>query len=271
MRASLLLLLLAAPLTAQTGPASRPRPGEVFPPLLADPRQALTSASYYRHRGRNAFDLGLGRAWGVKRWRSGEDQSLLWEADVEGMSYSRFRVESGRGDFETVDFLGALPLTVRRGDVAFKGSVFVENSHLGDDHIRRYGTAGYRYSTIGLRLLGSLDPHPLLRVYGGVSRYLRSVPDPARWTLQAGVELTSGDLRLNARVPVRAYAATDFQPRERVGWNPDWRTVAGLKLGAPDHGRMVRVQVGHHRGHSPYHQFYRERDQYTDLSIVLEH
>ena len=269
MRASLLLLLLAAPLAAQNGPASRPKPGEVFPPLLADPRQIQFSGSFYRHRGRNAFDLGMGRAWGVKRWRSGEDQSLLWEADVEGMSYSRFRVESGRGDFETVDFVGAIPLTVRRGDVAFKGSAFVENSHLGDDHIRRYGAVGFRYSTVGLRALASLDAHRAVRVYGGLTRYIHSVPAPERWALQLGAEATSDDLGLS-RVPVRAYAATDFQPRERAGWNPDWRTVAGLKLGAPENGRVVRVQAGYHTGHSPFNQFYRERDHYADLSIVLE-
>ncbi|MDX6770710.1 MAG: DUF1207 domain-containing protein [Elusimicrobiota bacterium] len=267
MRVSLLLLLLAAP--ALAGPESRPKPGEVFPPLLADPRQVQMSGSFYRHRGRNAFDLGLGRAWGLKRWRSGEDRSLLWEADLEGMSYSRFRVESGRGDFETVDFVGALPVTVRRGDASFKGSVFVENSHLGDDHIRRYGSAGFRYSTVGLRLLGALEPHRALRAYGGVTRYLHSAPAPERWALQLGLEATGEDLRLS-RVPVRPYAATDFQPRERAGWNPDWRTVAGLKLGDPLEGRVVRVQAGYHTGRSPFHQFYRERDHYADLSVVLE-
>lgn len=272
MRASLLLILLAAPLAAQPAPrlASQPKPGEIFPPLLADPRAVQMSGSYYRHRGRNAFDLGLGRAWGMKRWRTGEDQSLLWEADVEGMSYSRFRVESGRGEFETVDFLGALPLTVRRGDVAFKGSAFVENSHLGDDYIRRTGAAGFRYSTVGLRLLASVEPHRVLRFYGGLSRYLHSVPAPERWSLQAGAELVSEDLRLTSRAPVRVFAATDFQPRERAGWNPDWRTVAGVKFGAPENGRVVRVQFGHHMGRSTFHQFYRERDHFTDVSVVLE-
>lgn len=270
MRVSLLLLLLAAPPAAHSGPASRPKPGEVFPPLLADPRQVQVSGSYYRHRGRNAFDLGLGRAWGVKRWRTGEDQSLLWEADVEGMSYSRFRVESGRGDFETVDFIGALPVTVRRGDVAFKGSAFLENSHLGDDHIRRFGTAGFRYSTVGLRLLGSVEPHRAVRVYGGVSRYLHSVPAPERWALQAGAEYVGEDLKLTPSVPVRPYVATDLQPRERAGWNVDWRTVAGVKLGEPAQGRVLRVQAGYYAGRSPFHQFYRERDHYADLSVVLE-
>lgn len=269
MRVSLLLLLLAASPAAGAGIDSRPKPGEVFPPLLADPRQVQTSGSFYRHRGRNAFDLGLGRAWGVKRWRSGEDRSLLWEADVEAMSYSRFRVESGRGDFETVDFVGALPLTVRRGDVSFKGSLYVENSHLGDDHIRRYGTAGFRYSTVGLRALAAVEPHRALRFYGGLSRHLHSVPAPEHWSLQLGAEATGDDLGWS-RVPVRPYAATDLQPRERAGWNVDWRTVAGLKLGDPLAGRVLRVQAGYHVGRSTFHQFYRERDHHADLSVVLE-
>lgn len=265
-----LLLLAAVPLAAQAPRlASQPKYGEVFPPLLADPRAVTVSGSYYRHRGRNAFDLGLGKGWGLKRWRSGEDQSLLWEADLEGLSYSRFRVESGRGEFETVDFQGALPVSLRRGDVAFQGSVFVENSHLGDDYIRRVGTAGSRYSGVGLRLLGSLEPRSWLRVYGGLARLLHSVPAPEKWSLQMGAELTGEDLKL-WRVPTRPYAALDLQSRERTGWNIDAGLVTGAKFGAPENGRVVRAQAGLYQGRSAFRQFYRERDHYAALSVILE-
>jgi hypothetical protein len=269
---SLAPLLLAAPLAAQPQPRLKllPAANEVFPRLLADPRQVQLSASYYRHRGRDVSDIGLGHAWGLGRWRSGEDQSLLWELDVEGMAYSRFHVRGGVNEFETVDFLAALPLTLRRGDVSFKGSLFHESSHLGDDFIRRTGGTGFRYSTEGLRLLAALEPHRWARVYGGGSYLLHRVPLTERGSLQAGAELMSDDLKWTRRMPIRAYAAQDLQWRERVGWNPDARSVAGLKFGLKDSTRALRAQVGYFEGHSPFSQFFREREHYADFQLVLE-
>lgn len=269
---SSLLILLAAPLAAQPQPRLKlfPPANEVFPRLLADPRQVQLSASYYRLRGRDVSDAGLGHAWGLGRWRGGEDQSLLWQLDVEGMAYSRFHVKGGVNEFETVDFLVALPLTLRRGDVSFKGSLFHESSHLGDDHIRRTGNTGFRYSTEGTRLLAALEPHRMARVYGGGTYLLHAVPVQDKATVQAGVELMSDDLRWTKRMPIRVYVGQDVQWRQRVGWNPDSRTVGGLKFGIKDGSRALRAQAGYFTGHSPFSQFFRERERYCDFQLVLE-
>jgi hypothetical protein len=267
-----LLVLLAAPAGAQKQPRLKlfPAANEVFPRLLADPRQVQLSASYYRLRGRDISDVGLGHSWGLGRWRGGPQQSMLWELDVEGMAYSRFHVKGGVNEFETVDFVANLPLTMRRGDVSFKGTLFHESSHLGDDYIRRTGRTGFRYSTEGVRLLAALEPHRMVRAYAGGSYLLHAVPVMEKGTLQAGAELMSDDLGWTKRLPIRAFAGQDVQWRERVGWNPDSRTVAGLKFGIKDGTRALRVQAGHFRGHSPFSQFFREREQYTDFSLVLE-
>lgn len=269
---SSLLVLLAAPLAAQPQPRLKlfPPANEVFPRLLADPRQVQLSASYYRLRGKDVSDAGLGHAWGLARWRGGEDQSLLWQLDVEGMAYSRFHVKGGVNEFETVDFLIALPLTLRRGDVSFKGSLFHESSHLGDDHIRRTGNTGFRYSTEGARLLVALEPHRMARVYGGGTYLLHAVPVQDKATVQAGVELMSDDLRWTKRMPIRVYVGQDVQWRQRVGWNPDSRTVGGLKFAVKDGARALRAQVGYFTGHSPFSQFFRDRERYCDFQLVLE-
>lgn len=269
---SLAPLLLAAPLAAQPQPRLKlfPAANEVFPRLLADPRQVQLSASYYRHGGRDVSDIGLGHSWGLGRWRGGPQQSMLWELDVEGMAYSRFHVKGGVNEFETVDFIANLPLTMRRGDVSFKGTLFHESSHLGDDHIRRTGRTGFRYSTEGLRLLAALEPHRMVRAYGGGSYLFHAVPVMKKGTVQAGAELMSDDLGWTKRLPIRAFVGQDVQWRQRVGWNPDSRTVAGLKFAVKDGTRALRVQLGHFTGHSPFSQFFREREQYTDFSLVLE-
>lgn len=266
-------LLLAAVLAAPAAAAVDlfPRPNEVFPVLVADPRHIQLSASYYRLDGRDVSDVALGHAWGLTRGRLGLDQSWLWETDIEGMAYSRFRLGGGVNEFETIDFFADLPVTVRRGDVSFKATLFHESSHLGDDYIRRTGDPGFRYSTEGLRAQAAIEPLGVLRVYGGPEYLLHTVPSPDRWSLQAGFELTSEDLRLSKEVPTRLYLAEDLQWHERVRWNMDSHLVGGVKIGFRESpSRAMRVQAGWFDGHSPYGQYYARRAHYLDLSVSLE-
>lgn len=267
------LLLLAAALAAPAAATVDlfPRPNEIFPLLIADPRHIQLSASYYRLEGRNTSDIALGHAWGLTRWRSGMSQDWLWESDLEGMAYSRFRIAGGVNDFETVDFLAGLPVTVRRGDVSFKGTLFHESAHLGDDYVRRTGDAGYRYSTEGLRAQAALEPCPRSRVYAGAEYLLHSVPAPERWSAQAGLEATSRDLGWSRNVPMNLFLAEDLQWHERVRWNPDSHVVAGVKIRFRESPtRAMRVQAGYFTGHSPYGEFFARRAHYADLSVAFE-
>ncbi len=270
-------LLAAVWLAARPAPARGadldlfPRPNEIFPRLIADPRQIQLSASYYRLDGQNTSDIALGHSWGMTRWRSGSMLEWLWETDVEGMAYSRFRLGGGINEFETVDFFADLPLTVRRGGIAFKGALFHESSHLGDDYIRRTGQTGYRYSTEGLSGLASLDAGPWVRLYGGGEWLLHRIPATKRWTLETGFELTSPDLGWSKQAPIRLFLGEDLQSHQRVQWNLDSHTVAGVRFGfRRNPTRSLRVQAGYFTGHSPYGQFFAQKTHYADLSVVFE-
>lgn len=270
-RSSLAALLLLAALPAAAGVDLFPRPNEIFPVLVADPRHIQLSASYYRLDGRDESDVALGHAWGLTRGRLGLMQDWLWEADLEGMAYSRFHLGGGINEFETVDFFAGLPLTIRRGDVSFKGTLFHESSHLGDDYIRRTGSTGYRYSVEGLRAQAAVDPFPFLRAYGGAEYLLHTVPSPDRWSTQAGAELTSDDLHLSKRVPTRLFLAEDLQWHQRVRWNMDSHLVGGVKIGFRESpSRAMRVQAGWFDGHSSFGQFYATREQRVDLTVSFE-
>ncbi len=271
--AALLLLLsaaLAAPAAADDWVQAFPNGGEVFTPLLADPREIQLSASYYRREGENDADVALGHSWGLVRWRTGILSDWLWQLDVEGMAYSRFQVGGGINEFETVDFFANLPVEIRKGPFSFKAELFHESSHLGDDYIRDTGDLGFRYSAEGARGLASVDLRRFLRVYAGPSWLIHSVPAPQRWTLQSGFELTSDDLHWSSRAPMRLFVAEDLQSRENVQWNPDSGTVAGLKIGFRETPRSVRVQFGYFTGHSPYGQFYAQKEHYADFGLAFD-
>lgn len=276
------LLLLTAP--AWAAPAATPpsppqlaraggfpRGNEVFPRLLADPRSTQIQASYYRMSGDDLADVALGHSWGLARWRTGELLQWLWQADIEGLAFSRFKLSGGVNEFQTIDFFANVPLTARRGDVSFKGMLFHESSHLGDDYIRRTNDRGYRYSIDGLRAVAALEPFPILRLYGGGQYLLSTVPSPYKRSAQAGLELQSPELRWSKLVPARLYVAHDLQWHERVRWNMDYRVVGGVKVGFADSAhRAMRLQLGYFDGHSPYGQFFSRREKYTDFSLVFE-
>src|SRR5258707_4418123 len=101
-----------------------PKAGEVFPTLMADPREILLYASYYRHDGQNDADVALGHSWGMTRWRSGILQEWLWELDLEAMAYSRFKIGGGVNKVENLDFFSHPPTTLRPGDPSFQRVIF---------------------------------------------------------------------------------------------------------------------------------------------------
>jgi uncharacterized protein DUF1207 len=274
LRNSVLATLLFAALSAPAGAASLdlfPRPNELFPLLIADPRHTQLSASYYRLGGQNTSDIALGGSWGLTRWRTGLLHDWLWEWDIEGMAYSRFQIGGGVNKFETVDFFANIPVTVRRGDVSFKGTLFHESSHLGDDYIRDTGNEGFRYSNEGVRLQAALEPGRYVRLYDGVTYLLHDIPVNGPWAGQVGFEFFSDDMGWSRRFRTRLFFAQDFQSHQYVQWNVNSHTVAGLKLDLRGPlARAMRIQLGYFDGHSPFGQFYTQREHYTDFSLAFE-
>lgn len=268
MRASLLLLIIALPAAAGKVEAF-PKPYEVFPRLLADPRQADFSAFYHGVNGRSVADLNVGHAWGLARWRSGDDLSILWQSGLEFGVASRLAFAGG-GELDATDLTLAIPLEARRGGVSAKLSPFARSVHLGDDHVRRTGRAGFRPASHGLRAQAALEPTDATRFYGGVE-YL-DLPlsgGPGRWGLQSGGEWTGRELTAVSLLPTRPFAAADLWWRERVKWNADLRLTAGLK-GTLKDGRVLRLQAGWFHGHSPFGQLYADPEHYWELGVALE-
>lgn len=277
--ASLLLAARAAgaatqPVEAVTGEAPAnavvfAQSHDVFSPLLADPREIQLSAQYYRQYGNNVGDVALGHSWGMSRWYT-RDRKWTFQWDIEGMAYSRFLVSGSVNKFETVDFFARVPLEVRHDWASGKFMLFHESSHLGDDYIRDTGNKGFRYSVDGLRGQLSADLTDWARLYGGGIYLLHSVPSPARGSLQSGFELMSHDMRYLSHYTFKYYAAQDFQWWENVGWNPNSNSAIGVRLGQPEGHKAMRLELGYFAGHSPYGQFFLNREHYADIKIAFD-
>lgn len=243
-----------------------PNSEQVFRQLAADPRHIALGASYYRQAGRDTSDAAIGHSWGLAHW---ESHGGFWQyqTNVEAMAYSRFIVGGSVNQFETVDFFANLPLAVRHGIYAARFMPFHESSHLGDDFIRRTGQTGFRYSIDGMQLHLSAEPFEWLRAYAGVKYLLHTVPSPARKTAQYGFELTSPALARNSRFPTRLFLAQDVQHPEYNSYNINSNTEAGLIIGFRGVHRVMRVYGGYYTGHSPYGQFFQQKEHYLDIGL----
>jgi len=262
--------VLSVPVQAAQGYSVFPRPYELFSRLLADPRQIQIAAYYYRQDGDDTADVALGHSWGLTRWQTGDQSPWNWQWSVEGMAYSRFRLNGGVNEFQTIDFFANLPLELRREKVSGKFMLFHESSHLGDDYIRHTGDQGFRYSLDGLKALASYEPAAALRIYAGGFYLLHTVPSPHRPGLQAGLELKSPDRKLFSKAPYCLYLGQDIQSRASVSWNTSYRTVFGVRLGLQEQRRFMRVHLGHYAGRSPFGQFFRRQENHWDLGVSFD-
>jgi hypothetical protein len=265
-------LLAALSLSTYASQDLTPRPNDIFPVLVADPRHIGLSASYTHLNSDHLHDFSLGQSLGIKRWRTGMNQDWLWETDIEAMAQPRVRSGGVKGELQAVDLILNLPVTARRGDVSFKGLLFHESSHLGDDYIRRTGHTGSRFSAQGLRVQAGLEPFPWMRVYGGGAYRVFIAPSIPRASLQAGIELSTPDLHWSRSKMTSLFIAEDLQSQERTGWNLDLNLLAGIKIsGLRPTSSDTRLAAGWYYGHSPFGQFYRQRENRLTLTMSLNH
>jgi hypothetical protein len=266
MAAAAALLALAVDAAANSPNKLFPESDQVFHQLEADPRRIQLAASYYRLDGKDKSDIALGHSWGMLRWFTNNDY-WTWQWNVEGMALSRFTIGGNLNSFETVDFVGNLPIAIRHRGFSARAMIFHESSHLGDDYIRTTGDQGFRYSQEGLRGTLSIEPLYWTRIYAGGTYLLHSLPDPAREAAQFGLELTSKPVTRSAKYPLRFFAAQDFQWKGATGWEADSRSIAGVIMGFDGVPRSMRFYVGHFEGHSPFGQLYKRRERYNDVGI----
>ena len=249
-----------------------PETDQLFHRLLADPRQPQTTLRYYRLGGQNLADVGLGNTWGMARWRlpgrGGED--WIFQLNIAGMGFSRFRLSGFVNEFQTIDFFADVPLEFRHGRFSGQVMLFHESSHLGDDYIRRTRSTGFRYSVEGVRSVFSYDPHPQFRVYGGGTGLMHAVPDDQDGALQYGFELRTKDLGWKKDNECWVYLAQDFKNHSRGGWNLNSKTDLGVRLGAKRGVRAMRAHVGYFGGRSEYGQFHKNREHYWDLGVSFD-
>lgn len=240
--------------------------GDVFCPLIADPKSTHSFVSYQRGRLANlAHDIGaVGIADQFGFFRSGSssaDNGL--QLGLSGAVFAQLDVGSPSYDLLNSDFIIGLPLTFRIGGFSGRARVYHQSSHLGDELLLRPDhPERENLSFQSAELLLSLDVGPL-RVYGGGENFFQRDPSNLPDKLvHGGLELRPrASVRFGNVGAVRFVAATDLKSVNDTTWRTGVNVRAGFEVSRPHEGPVTGRRWGlfaeHYEGPSPYGQFSR--------------
>lgn len=270
------------PPSGERGYVPLPR-GDVFCPLVADPKAARSFASVLEERSDTGAitiaspiaSVGIGDMFGLGRWngaRPGDGLQLSLSAGV----FAQFDLGSPSYDMLNADYVIGFPVTLRSGAISARLRVYHQSSHLGDEYLLREPADRRDRENISFEaaeVILSVDAGPL-RVYGGGERLFHREPDD----LEAMVVHGGAELRPQIRVlPLgglggfRFVAAADLKSAQEHEWKPAVSARAGLEYdragGANPPARRYGIFAEYYSGPSPYGQFFRERVTYVGAGL----
>jgi hypothetical protein len=270
------------PAGEQTGYVPLPR-GDVFCPLIADPKATRSFASLLRHEsGPGLADpeldiasVGIGDAFGLGRWNGGRPGDGVQFSLTAGV-FAQFDLSTDSYDMLNADYVVGLPLTMRRGWFSTRLRLYHQSSHLGDEYLLREPPDRQDRENLtfeALEWILSADGGPL-RLYGGGEMLFRREPeDLERYVAHGGVEFRplSRILPLGSLGGFRFVAAGDVKSSEEQDWDPAISARVGLEYdragGGDATARRYGIFAEFYTGPSPYGQFFREKVRLMGLGI----
>lgn len=252
--------------------------GDVFCPLLADPKAGSSHLSYVRGRSSSPFgtdlaSLAVADRFGLLRWGGPHPGEGLQISLAGGIS-AQFDMNTPAYDLINADYTIGLPITYRRGPGSWRVRLYHQSSHLGDEFPLRSRVARERFRFQSGEAIFSSDAGPL-RVYAGGEIMFASTPRSVDTkVLHAGIELRQRDsaLHLGSLAGARLVAAVDAKATEDLDWHVATSARAGLEIsrGDPDArhaGRRWSILGQYYDGPSPYGQFFRDNVTYYGVGI----
>jgi hypothetical protein len=254
-----------------TGDAEAFPTGDLFRPLLADPKQPQFFVGFNSFRSLGMrytrASVGFGETFGLYRF-FGSSEGNGMQLSMEGALFAQFNMDSPSSDLINTDYTFGIPVTYRHGDNSLRFRIYHQSSHLGDelllsvDHPERINLS---YEAV--ELIYSREWRGW-RVYGG-GEYLvhRSPDDLDRKSAHWGIEYRSSKpLFWNGR-PI---GGMDMKSFEENNWAIDTSLKVGLEFGHPNPGqRRLRLMAEWFNGFDPHGQFYNNKVEYFGMGVSL--
>jgi hypothetical protein len=245
--------------------------GDLFRPLLADPKQPqfFVSVNDFKYADEHYIraSVGFGETFGLYRWFGDREGNGL-QLSLEGGLFAQFNLESESSDLINADYTIGFPLTYKYGDNSLRFRVYHQSSHLGDEFLLATNhPERVNLSYEAVELIYSREWRGW-RVYGGGEYLVHKEPSDllpliAHW----GIEYRGSDPLLWNGRPI---IGVDMKSMEEHDWEIDTSIKAGLEFGHPNPGqRRLRVMAEWYQGFDPHGQFYTNKVDYFGLGVSL--
>jgi hypothetical protein len=254
-----------------TGEAEGFPTGDLFRPLIADPKQPQFFVSTNRFTSSGVrytvASVGFGETFGLYRFFGSREGNGL-QLSVEGALFAQFNLSTPSYNLINADYTIGIPITYRHDDDSLRFRIYHQSSHLGDELLLSANPPKrVNLSYEAIELIYSREWRGF-RVYGGGEYLIDKDPSDlkpmiAHW----GIEyLGSKPLLWNGRPIV----GVDMKSLQEHKWALDTSVKAGLEFGHPNPGqRRVRLVAEWYKGYDPRGQFYKNKVEYYGLGVSL--
>jgi hypothetical protein len=254
-----------------TGEAETFPTGNLFRPLLADPKQAQFFASIDRFKSSGKrytmASVGFGETFGMYRFFGSREGDGL-QLSVEGALFAQFNLNTTSYDLINADYIIGIPVTYRYGDNSLRFRIYHQSSHLGDEFLQSLNPPErVNLSYEAIDLIYSREWRGW-RVYGGGEYLVHKEPaDLKPMSAHWGIEYRgSKPLVWNGR-PI---FGVDMKSFEEHNWAINTSVKAGFEFGHPNPGqRRLRLMAEWYKGFDPRGQFYNNKVEYYGMGISL--
>jgi hypothetical protein len=241
--------------------------GQLFQPLVADPRWPHFAAAYHYYVNEGQIThvgaVTFGETFTLYRDQLGRG---WWEVGIQAGVFSVFDLAAESVDLINADYMAAVVVGYRYDNVSALARLFHQSSHIGDEFLLRNrvrNRVNLSFESIDLRLAYDLFDDAL-RVYGGGGYLFDQEPASLRpWSLQWGAEFRSP--WPGPQSSWRPIAALDMQNREENDWQVDISARAGVQFEGVLASRNLQLLLEYFRGHSPNGQFYKQEVDYLGV------
>jgi len=245
--------------------------GDLFRPLIADPKQPqfFVSFNHFRSSGvqYTMASVGFGETFGIYRFLGSREGDGL-QLSVEGALFAQFNLSTPSNDLINADYTIGIPVTYRYGDNSLRFRIYHQSSHLGDELLLSANhPERVNLSYESTELIYSREWREW-RVYGGGEYLVHKEPgDLEPMSAHWGIEYCgSKPVVWNGR-PV---AGVDMKSFEEHNWSIDTSVKFGLEFGHANPGqRRLRLMAEWYKGFDPHGQFYNNKVEYYGMGVSL--
>lgn len=258
-------------LVGNAGQAEGLPSGDLFRPLIADPKQPQFFVSVIRFRSSGLqytmASVAFGETFGLYRFVGSSGGSGL-QLSLEGALFAQFNLSTPSYDLINADYTIGLPVTYRHGDNSIRFRIYHQSSHLGDELLLSANHPDrVNLSFEAVELIYSREWRGW-RAYGGGEYLIHKEPaDLKPLSAHWGIEYRGSEPLLWNGRPL---GGVDVKCLEEHDWAVDISVKAGLEFGHPNPGqRRVRVMAEWYKGFDPRGQFYANKVESFGIGVSL--